>query len=354
MSFDITALKLLAANSGRDSYITDERFGLLWSNTDTELVEVLLNANSEMFRKYPNKEVLMNCPDGALKAAPIIENGAVIGYFFEKYKKEELFDMLSFTSFFNEFTQQYDFLRTAMTQMITELFGKDKELQTNERFRELISSTAGAASLMEMLSDKKTPNVIDLYVSTVYCCSFIKDLAKQRGQYVFECHTDQGLYVRTNRAFYEYALTELLLFSYISVLPDDSGECIVNVNTYCDNKVSIVTEIKCTSSLIGDNKIKELTDPIGDAVNNIPLVKMFADKYYGSFTLSQDENGELSMVLKLPYNQPENHLSLMSSEKEDEPKYLKDLMGRYFTDDEIYRAEKNREAIKAPKKDPEF
>ena len=80
MSFDITALKLLAANSGRDSYITDERFGLLWSNTDTELVEILLNSDSEMFRKYPNKEVFMNCPDGALKAAPIIENGTVIAF----------------------------------------------------------------------------------------------------------------------------------------------------------------------------------------------------------------------------------------------------------------------------------
>lgn len=354
MSFDITALKLLAANSGRDSYITDERFGLLWSNTDTELVEILLNSDSEMFRKYPNKEVFMNCPDGALKAAPIIENGTVIGYFFEKYKKDELFDMLSFTSFFNEFTGQYDFLRTAMTQMITELFGKDKELQTNKRFRELISSTAGAASLMEMLSDKKTPNIIDLYVSTVYCCSFIKELAKQRGQYIFECHTDQGLYVRTNRAFYEYALTELLLFSYISVLPDDNGKCIVNVNTYCDNKYGVVTEIKCASSLLDDEKIKDLADPFGNTVNNIPLIKMFADKYYGSFTLSQNENGDLNMVLTLPYNEPENHLSLMSSEKEDEPKYLKDLLGRYFTDDEVHRAEKNSDKIKASKKSTEF
>ena len=79
---DIEILKSIAAASGRETFITNSGFGLLWSNSQRDLLELIsIGGCTDMLRRTDH-ETVIRCEDQALHIIPVIMDGERI-YFFE-------------------------------------------------------------------------------------------------------------------------------------------------------------------------------------------------------------------------------------------------------------------------------
>lgn len=112
MISDYSVLKSIIENGGREGYITDERFNVVWTNSQKPLTEILLCSEHSSLERARTKEAMISCSDGsALKITPIMVDGKAEAYVFERFMGNQILDMLSKTSVFYSFAEQYNSFR---------------------------------------------------------------------------------------------------------------------------------------------------------------------------------------------------------------------------------------------------
>ncbi len=319
MSFDYSMLVAIAENSGRETFITDENFNILWTNSETTLTANLLRSNARGISDLPDKENVISCTDGILKILPIIKDSQKLGYFIEKYESAGLLSMLSGTDFFEDFSEQYNALRREMADSVKDLCFRYGDRNNYERLKQYLANSANMAAMLKVMSFKKDPGQIDLYRSASFCCDVFKVMLEGKKNVKFSFDLRPGLYAKVHRAAYEYALMNLLLNAYMYSYAPGNNKREMTLTAYNENDLNytIVTDSgksvrakqleKYKNPAFSARKEKDKGEGLG-----IAFVAAFAEKYHGSFNYEEAKDGGIKAVLTLPYDKNASNLVFMT------------------------------------------
>lgn len=332
-------------NSGRIGYITDDKFHVLWTNSEKSLIELLIESNHSGISKSLKKETVIACADGtAMKITPLTHDNKLIGYLFEQYESNSIIKMLSKTNVFNKFTDEYHNFRRSTLELLTYYMSipentTDKEYA--EKTDKLYSDTANLTQLFKILTSESNTRIFDAYIPLCYCCGLMK-IVSHRNAFIIETDIQQGLFIKAERSSFEFAIMNLLLNAYvhnsarnkkISVKAETDGNDIVLISITDNGRRANLEDIEKFRTLY-----KSQNTVAGEGLG-ITLTQIFADKYDADLTFKNTSKGGLSVNLKFKYyNIPDNNIymySSYSSSSTETHSELLNIMKKCFRPDDL-------------------
>lgn len=352
MTDDFSILQSIIENSGREGYITDEKFNVLWTNSDKSLIGVLLESNHGTLVQPKEKETAISCSDGSvLKITPLIKNGRPQGYLFERYISNQIVDMLSKTSVFKSFSRQYSDFRESTMELLMHLQAENAENIHKEDIDEtnrLIAGSVNKTGLFKILSPEDEPLTVDLYVPISYCCGSMQIVAN-RSQVDIVSDIAPGLFASTHHTSFEYVFINLLLNAYAHGDPEgkrilvkgyrDMDDVVIEIHD--NGKNADLERINSFRTLYAADRPHTEGEGLG-----IAIAQIFADRYGGTLSFSISELGGLCARLRLPYKIPDSRISLFSpAYNDDEDKLMIDLMRKCFSAEELKSLAKKQKML---------
>ncbi|MGN0632690.1 MAG: sensor histidine kinase [Oscillospiraceae bacterium] len=341
---DYSMLISIAENSGRDTYITDEKFRVVWTNAEKPLIEVLNSADISKLGYRPLKETAISCGDGmALKITPLLKKGITLGYMFEKYSSTDLVMVLSKTKAFEGFADQYNDFRNSLFDLVLNSVPpstKEEKDQSDEKVDDLLSSTANKTALFSLFRNKQKEILIDLHNPLFHCAYSMKLISDKNKTFKVDMDIEERLFIVAHHTTLEYTLINLMLNAYqycnakikeITVKGYREGEKVVA--EISDNGTDVDLDyINSFRSLYRNHAPKNEKEGLG-----ITIAQVFAEKYGGSLELLHSKTGGLCVRLKLPYQTPDDKLKVFESqEPPDHVDNFMNILKKSFSADELF------------------
>lgn len=333
MISDYSVLKSIIENGGREGYITDERFNVVWTNSQKPLTEILLCSEHSSLERARTKEAMISCSDGsALKITPIMVDGKAEAYVFERFTGNQILDMLSKTSVFYSFAEQYNSFRDSSLELLLKAAENDRFIA--EKTDKLTAGSVNKSGSFKILSPESEPITMDLYVPLSYCCGSLQILANYT-DLKLETEISMGLFTLTHLTSFEYVVLNLIINAYQNAEPGNR-KLLVRGYRKDDN---VIVEIHNNGDAPDIEKIEafrhiyavDRPEYSGEGLG-IAMVQLFADKYNGEFLMSRSHLGGLCAELRLPYRLPDSRVSLFSPNYgENDDELMIELLKKCFT-----------------------
>ena len=303
---DCEILKLIGENSGRQSYITDKEFTVLWSNNDIPLAKMISDLRVSVFGRAIRKESFFPCNDGrALKVTPIIRGGNVSIYFFELYGTNELLSMLAATSVFKKFSASADRVRSMMVGYASSL-SVSAGAVNESAYGKLCASAVNLISLMKILGDREPLVIEDISERLQQIAGWFDKAAARTGGISFESDIDNELLSLAARNALEYAAVNLLVNAAMYTVPPEGSMIEIRLTAYLDHgKVCILIDDNGTAAdpeglngfrqIFSANSSSESGEGLG-----IALAHSFCVHSGGELILGRSPLGGLRAEMRLP------------------------------------------------------
>lgn len=330
----------IAQNSGRESYITDERFEVLWSNGKEPLAAVLLGLKTPLKGRDIRRETVLACKDGrALKITPVTEEGRVVCFFFELYGSSELLVLLGATSVFAGFTKAAEEARYSMLDYARELAVSANAVNAS-RYGKLCSSSVNFMTILRILGGGGSEGAQDITSELRQIACWFSAASARSGALTFEADIDEGLTAYIEKTAFECAVVNLLMNGFLhSEPPEDSLPCI-KLTAYAEAGRAVV--------LIDDNGTKadpayvdgfrqvyvEPVDTTRGEGLGVSLAEVFCKRFGGKLSFAASPLGGLRASISLPLCDPRTGLTFFAPSPSDKGlALLRDIMRKGFPDE---------------------
>ena len=342
-TINIDMLVLIAENSGRQSYITDREFELLWTNSDVPLAKVAASMKVSFFGKAVRKESVFPCRDGrALKITPIMQDGSVLYYFFELYGSNELLGMLAATSVFGKFSSAADRIHSMMIGYAASL-SMSADTVNDSAYGKLCSSSVNFMSLLKILGDSE-PLVIENFTDRLrQIAGWFSKAAARTGAFDFEYEIDEELRAPAGRNSLEYAVVNALINAAMHAVPPEGERLKVRLTACLDHRmVCVIVEDNGTKADLDlVNSCREaFSDPQktenGEGLG-IALAENFCKHSGGELIFESSPLGGLRAEMRLPACSEKDTLMLYApSVVCPDMQGIADIFLKYFDRDALY------------------
>lgn len=302
---DITPFKCIAESSGRETFITDGSFNLLWTNSDRQILQILQGSDLNSIKKPIRKEICLKCSDGrALKLTPVINNNKAELYIFELYDANELLSMLMATPVLEKYRNKFKMMRDTIGKYLDNAAESIQAMDT-EDIDSIRAISANRLAFLNTLADEseKRSSDIGIYLKKTVL-GYIGRLAERSGQFDFDTEISTGLYSTVALSSLEYAVINMFTNAFLHSVPEKKKQICIRAYKK-DSMIVIETEDNGTDAdLKKIETYRSISSPdIPDNENEcigISLLEMFAVKYGGSLEFELNETGGLITRILLP------------------------------------------------------
>ncbi|SDA18642.1 hypothetical protein SAMN02910447_01498 [Ruminococcus sp. YE71] len=319
---DLEILKSMAAATGRDTFITDNSFNILWTNSKEDLTSLLVRNSRCVFNGRPTSETLVKCGPHSLRMLPLT-NGDETYYLFELIDAEYATELFTKTSALGAFRDRLESSVTRYTDLAFRAAVSEQGLMTELSKQRIADSNTSA--LLQMLTGNTADLIIDL---GEHIRHLIHNLLPSRFDSVTaNCSFDitKGIVCIVNTADLDYTVINMLsnavrhaqpkgfLATKLTVTANDEY-CIMIVE---DNGTAAdLKRIEKFRSVYSDEAV--LADDQSPFENlGITLIYTFAEKYGGYVETSLTETGGLRMAVYFKRPRQRNIVTLYSPETDE-------------------------------------
>lgn len=342
MSKEYHLLKNIAENSGRESYITDDRFEVIWTNAEEPLAQVLLKLTFPIRDKDITREVVLGCNDGrALKITPIRLDGRLHYCFFELYGSSELLMMLGKTSVFKGFIKAAENVRYSMLDYASEL-SVAADAVNRSKYGQLCSSSVNFMSILRILGGSGIDGAQDITTRLRQISCWFAAVSARSGKFIFEPDIDEELFAVTEKTALECAVVNLLMNAWLHAEPPEGKQLHLKITAYADSGKVVID--------IDDNGCKadpEYVDgfrnvylkPTGEHGGEglgVSLAEVFCRRFDGKLSFMKSPMGGLRARIAIPACDPRKSTVFFAPSSAGRGvSYVRDIMSKGFTCDEL-------------------
>lgn len=334
---DFSALKAIAENSGREVFITDKIFNVLWTNSDTTLVQVMMTVDKNAFGNPPKKELCVSCSDGrALKITPVLNDGNAEIYVFELYDANDIISMLAATPVIENYKKKYDNMRSSLLQYMTEIIGYAEVMHLKE-YDGLFSYSANRMAMLNMLTESSEKHIVDIGIFLREVFGYLERLSARADNFEMELSLDEGLYSSAPLGSLEYAVVNMFTNSFAHCNCEGVKRIKLSARR-CDGSILIELEDNGTDAdLEKINRYRSIYTPMRNSFDKectgISILELFARKNGGRLDFYNTETGGLRTVITLPYQDPSNVIELCAPESlSDDRALCRQMLKEHFGD----------------------
>ena len=331
-----------AEASGRESYITDKDFEVVWTNADEPLAKVLLGLRTPLPDRDLRRETVLSCTDGrALKITPIRGEEGLRYCFFELYGSSELLMMLGKTSVFSGFIKAAENMRYSMLDYAGEL-SVSADAVNRSRYGRLCSSSVNFMSILRILGGSGIEGAQDMTARLRQTACWFAAVSARTEKFLFEADIDEELYAVTEKSALECAVTNLLMNGFLHAVPPEGKQLKLTVAAYADSgKVVIDVDdngCKADPAYVDGFRNVYLT-PCGDSGGEglgVSLAEVFCRRFGGELRFMTSPLGGLRARISLPACDPRRTAVFFApSSSESDFSQVHDIMLKGFTEADI-------------------
>ena len=314
---DIEILKSIAAASGRETFITNSGFGLLWSNSQRDLLELIsIGGCTDMLRRTDH-ETVIRCEDQALHIIPVIMDGERI-YFFELVAPAFAAELFRKTAAFDA---MYARLRGTIDGYSSELSPIAlQDPSCAARMNRLTASLANQRALLELLTKKDTELFVDIGEHIEFLVKSQMMARLQKALVSCSLEIERGIVCFADRRDVDYTVINMLSNVILHARPatltvmtlrvaKDGDYCLIETE---DNGTQAdLARIKGFSTLYPDRNVLKSGEQAFTR-SGIALIYAFAEKFGGYAEASLTESGGLRMSVRIKRCTQPNVITLYS------------------------------------------
>ena len=332
-------LKDIAQNSGRDSYITDERFEVLWSNGREPLTAVLLGLKTPLKGRDIRRETVLACKDGrALKITPVVEEGRIYYFLFELYGSSELLVMLGATSVFAGFTRAAEEARYSMLDYARELSVSANAVNIS-RYGKLCSASVNFMSILRILGGIGSESAQDITALLRQIACWFTAASVRSGALTFEADIDESLTAVIEKTAFECAVVNLLMNGFLHCEPPEGKLPYVKLTAFAEAGRTVIhiddNGCKADPAYVDGFRevyIKPVDTSRGEGLG-VSLAEVFCKRFGGKLSFGSSPLGGLRAVISLPMSDPHAGLTFFAPSPADRSiPYIRDIMRKGFPD----------------------
>lgn len=334
---DFLSLKCIAENGRREVFITDSKFNVLWTNSTTTLVQIMVSVDKNAFGTPPEKELCVSCSDGrALKITPVIHEGIAELYLFELFDANDIISMLMATPVIENYKKKHNNMRSSLLQYITEVIGYAEVMHLKE-YDGLFSHSANRMALLNMLTERPQKHVADIGIFLREVFGYLEKLSARTDDLEMELQLDEGLYTCVGLPSLEYVIVNMFTNSFAHCKCDGVKKIKLRAYRSSDGIIIEMVDNGTDADLEKINGYRNIYTPQRDNYDKecvgISILEMFARKNNGVLDFYNSETGGLRTVITLPYYDPENVMELCAPENDGEHRTLcRQILKGFFRD----------------------
>lgn len=334
---DISALKCIAENSGRETFITDKSFNVIWTNSESHLIQIMMIVDKQAFGAPPKKEMFVSCSDGRmLRIMPVIENGAAELFVFELYDPNDIIMMLMATPVIENYKKRYDNTRSSLFQYITEIIGYAEVMHLRE-YDGLMSYSANRMALLNMLTERTEKHTVDVALFLREVFSYLDKLSSRAENFEMEYHLEDGLYAYIGLGALEYVIVNMFTNSFAHCKCDGVRKLCMRSYRSGDSIIIEAEDNGTDADLDKINRYRSIYTPerkdFDKECVGISILEMFARKNNGRLDFYKTESGGLKTVIALPYKKPSDMMELCAPDNYDDSHAIcMQILKAYFPD----------------------
>lgn len=334
---DYLSLKCIAENGRREVFITDSKFNVLWTNSSTTLVQIMMTVDKNAFGTPPTKELCVSCSDGrALKIIPVINDGTPELYLFELYDANDIIAMLMATPVIDNYKKKHNNMRSSLLQYITEVIGYAEVMHLKE-YDGLFSYSANRMALLNMLTEKSEKQVTDIGIFLREVFGYLDKLSARTDNLELSFRLDEGLYTRAGLGSLEYVVVNMFTNSFAHSKCDGIKKIKLSAYRSSDEVMIEIEDNGTDADLDMINSYRSVYTPKREDFDKecvgISILELFARKNGGRLDFYNTETGGLRTVIALPYLDPADAMALSAPENSDDDRTLcRQILKGYFED----------------------
>lgn len=313
---DITILKNMASSTGRETFITDDSFNILWTNSEKDLVELLLQNSSKTLNSKPETETLVRCGDDSMRILPITDGSETV-FLFEFISASHAAELFAKTSALNALKDRLDESMKEYNRLVNEAVMTAPYLYNklgSQRVRD-----SNVAALLEILTVNDNELLLDVseHIKTV-----LNELVGSRYSAKlirFDQQIKNGIFCFVDRNDVDYAIMNMISNAVKHCKPKDLP--VVHFKVSADDSFCII-EVWDNGTDADLERIRSHMKLCPDKDSGfsglgLAIISTFAEKYGGTAECSLTETGGLHLTVKIKRPKNKNMISLYSPETDD-------------------------------------